>query len=441
MPLVLALLLTQAPASQATALAKARRWNELLVEFEAQRPSSLSKKDRATIAKAFTAACEATEGDDPSLAQATGERAVALEPTAAALACAGAAAVHNRQPAAAEELLRRGLTSFPKDGRFPLELARLFYMEQDDAQALALVARIGSKSPQFAEATELKAKLVRRGGMRADAAPAGDAAPRRGGGPALTGGGVTGLGYESSVDGEGRRVRQNAFFRFRYFSGQRDFGQRAEYEGQVQESLEEARRGARRVLGVSREGALDVILYSREEFSLHFGGTWAAMIAGFYGDNAIRMNDSATLSDKTQRTLVHEYVHAVVDELAGFQRGAVPIWLNEGLAEYVEHEYAGEDGPAPQYVDALASRAQAGKLPSLAAMRSGALIAQANPVLAYAYAHLAVRLMVQRSSVPAVLKFIEALGRGAPFEKTFEQIVGKELSAFDEELRQSLGKH
>src|SRR5207302_1218515 len=49
------------------------------------------------------------------------------------------------------------------------------------------------------------------------------------------------LAYETATDSEGRRVRQNAHFRFRYFNGQKDFGQRADYEGSVAQSLEEAK--------------------------------------------------------------------------------------------------------------------------------------------------------------------------------------------------------
>lgn len=449
MTLVL-LLLAATPASEASALAKARRWNELLLAFEARRPASLSAKDRVEVSRALTHACQATEGDEPSLAQAAGEKAVELEPTADALACAGAAAVHNRQPGAAEELLRKGLAAFPKDGRFPLELARLFYMEQDDAQATSMVAKVPRKSAQYAEAQELAAKLAKRsGGGRA--APAGvDWDAEDGAGPPpiasarpgakLKGAGITGLGYESSVDGEGRRVRQNSYFRFRYFSGQRDFGQRAEYEGEVQDALEEARRSAKRVLGLAREEPLEVILYSRAEFALHFGGGLARTVAGFYSENAIRMNDSAELTSETRATLVHEYVHAIIDERAGFTHGTVPMWLHEGLAEYVRSEATGEAGPSPKLRQALAVRAQAGTLPPLTALRSTALVAQANPVIAYAVATFAVQLMIKRSSVSAVLELIAALGRGAPLEKVFERTVGKDLASFDDELRDLLAK-
>src|SRR6185436_2190694 len=122
----------------------------------------------------------------------------------------------------------------------------------------------------------------------------GSAAGNAGHAPAQLAGGSS--SYESGVDEEGRRTRGNQYFRFRYFNGQRDFGQRADYEGRVQSALEEARQASNRLLGQARQSPTDVILYSKAEFVMHHGAQAARAIAGFYSENAIRMNDSAEIN-------------------------------------------------------------------------------------------------------------------------------------------------
>ena len=49
----------------------------------------------------------------------------------------------------------------------------------------------------------------------------------------------------------------------------------------------------------------DVILYSKSEFIMHHGAQAARSVAGFYSDNAIRMNDSAEINPHNQTVLVH----------------------------------------------------------------------------------------------------------------------------------------
>ncbi|WP_239578785.1 hypothetical protein [Archangium primigenium] len=141
----------------------------------------------------------------------------------------------------------------------------------------------------------------------------------------------------------------------KYFNNARDFSQRAEYEGRIVAALDEAHGHTRQVLGEAREAPVDVVLYTREEFRTHQGAALARTVAGLYSAGAIRINDAAELTRQTKATLVHEYVHAVVDDLVQAARGGqhVPVWLNEGLAEYVEWRYLGHDKPPVQMANRL----------------------------------------------------------------------------------------
>lgn len=457
--LALSLTLAAAPtAADAKRLAKTGSWEELYLAWAAVEPKGYGKKDAQAIGRALAQGCAALLGDDAVMAYGLGEKSAAFDPSADALYCLGLSARRTEQRASAEGAFRTGMKRFAKDGRFPLELGRLLADEGDSAGALAALARVPAKAKEATEAKALAERLhgaspAGGGGevatVASPTAPMDDDFPapaeptRRGAPPPRppSATSLSGLGYESSVDAEGRRVRQNAYFRFLYFNAKRDFGQRADYEGSVQAALEQARTAAKRLLGVAREQPVDVILYSRDEFRLHHGPQAAAAIAGFYSENAIRMNDSAEINQRNQVTLVHEYVHAVVDELLDFNGAALPTWMQEGIAEYVEWRYQGQDRPELPQARALGALARQKQLPSVADMSQGPLIGMSNPALAYALSGCAVKWMVQKVGMPEVIALIRDTGRGVPFKKAFEEHVGKDFTRLDEELQSDLSSY
>ena len=448
-PALLALALAAAPppAAKALDLVKAQGWEELYLGYAAASPDAYPPADRKKISGALTKGCAALEASDPVMAYSMGEKAAQLDPSADALLCVARVGPRADQRSAAQEALEQGTRLYPKDSRFPLALGKLLLSENDTRGAVTAFDRVGKKAKERPEADALRKKALAlasedqamrkaaAGDARAletaqDRAGAGQLPPgrpgRRGpggtdlgaGGPPHTGDSST---YESSEDGEGRRMRANKNFRFRYFNGKRDFGERAEYEGRVQAALEKAREETRRLLGQTRESATDVILYSREEFSLHHGERAAMAIAGFYSENAIRMNDSAEINPRNQATLVHEYTHAVVDELSGFNPRGVPIWMNEGLAEWVEWRHEGFDGAPPRLNKELQGIAKQGKIPRLKDMEVDALVNQSNPALRYAVSACAIHLLVRKKGVGEVLEMIKELGKGRPFDAVLEK--------------------
>lgn len=451
-------------AAQAEGFAARAEWEELYLAFAAAQPKAFKGKDSQRIARALQKGCDALLATDAVMAFSLGEKSVAFSSAPEAVVCTARAAIKTDQRTAADDTLRAGLKRHPKDGAISVELAKLRIEEKDGRGAVDVLRAIPKSSKAFDEAQTLlvtaealdreassaRAELVRREKPR----PAVEAVEP----PSSTaldevedeGEGLRGPGrrappklgesrtYESSVDEEGRRIRQNAYFRFRYFNAQRDFGQRADYEGRVQGALEEARVAARNVMGVARESALDVILYSKSEFTLHHGPWAAAAIAGFYSQSAIRMNDSAEINPRNQATLVHEYVHAVVDELCQFDTRGLPKWVNEGLAEFVEWEYVGRTRPEGRYDAYLRQLASQKRLPSLATMRDDPLIASSDPGLLYSYAALAMRSYVQRYGMADLVSLLRDVGRGKPFEQAFAQHTSSDLVRFEEAVRDEI---
>jgi tetratricopeptide (TPR) repeat protein len=450
--LLLALLLTAEPtAQQAKQLAASGTWEELYLQFSATDPSKASAPDRKVIGAALTKGCTALAASDAVMGYSLAERAVAYQETAEALLCLARTAAGVDQRGAAEEALKKGLAAYPKQGGFGLTLGKLLLEDKDAAGALAAFEKVPKKTPEYKEAQSL-AKLARAAQQEETAAkrqaqsvehaletgspmPVDAASP--GGAPRPT----ASLTYESSVGPGGVRTRSNSRFAFRYFNGERDFGQRADYEGQIAAALEEAYRFTKQTLGEARETQVDVILYTKEEFVMHHGAGMASMVAGFYSEGAIRVNDAARIDADNTATLVHEYVHAAIDDFAGNRGGRLPIWVNEGVAEWVEWRFRGWDGPHKVMAVQLKGDALQGKLPTLADMTKGTPLAgQHNAPLRYAMSAVAVKLLLGDGGPDNLLGLVRDVAKGGSFDKVFEERYSKTLPKFEEELRAELAR-
>jgi hypothetical protein len=258
--LVLASVLSAGPtAAQAEGFAAKAQWEELYLAFAATSPTSYPAKDQAKVGKALTKGCEALLPSDAVMAFSLGEKAVAFGSTPAAVVCTARAAIKTDQRSAADEALRIGLRRHPKDGELSLELGRLLFEEHDHGGAMAVLGQVPRTSKVFPQAQRLlqqavalareeaQARAVLSGGGKPAGSSGGAVQPPLPPDPTVEEGRAeddpvqvpsgrrpppstsASRSYESSVDEEGRRIRQNAYFRFRYFSAKRDFGQRADY--------------------------------------------------------------------------------------------------------------------------------------------------------------------------------------------------------------------
>lgn len=449
--LILAALLSSAPPTPADAqkLATERAWDELYLAWAAVDPKGYGAPARRTIAASLLKGCDTLAPSDALMAYSLGERAVLFEETAPGLLCLARTSLATDQRGGAEEALRRGLAHFPKDGHFGVALGQLLLEDRDPAGALAVLRQVPPRSPEAAQARQLiqraQGQESQQTGARAEAQAQArdverrfsgeDEAPRASAG----GGDTSGLAYESSLGEDGMRTRANSHFVVKYFNNARDFSQRAEYENRIVSALDEAQHHTRQVLGEARDSPVDVVLYTREEFRTHQGGVMARAAAGLYAAGAIRINDAAELTPETRATLVHEYVHAVVDELAGDSGGAqVPVWLNEGLAEYVEWRYLGADRPPLLMANRLRGAAQGGQLPSLQQLSGQALIQQRDPGLAYALSAMVVRELLGQGGPGTLLGLVREVGRGAAFEDVLQRRYGRSVPELERSVKDAL---
>jgi hypothetical protein len=456
-----------APAQKAKELAAQKAWEELYLAYSSGDGAGVPEAQRRTLSSALHKGCEALLAEDPVMAYSLGERAVVYEASAPALKCLAHAARKTDQRAAAEAALRQGMQRHPKDGAFGLELGKLLMEEQDAAGALAVLDLVPKRSREAAEAKRLmqqaRSQVTQEGSARTEAGrierklygPKAPPPPPEPGivesdsdtVPALAQNSQVGTGtrqvnltYQSGADPSGMRTRYNSRFHIRYHNNDRDFGQRAEYEGKIVDALDEAYHFTRRILGEGRETPLEVVIYTNAEFRATYGTTTARFVAGMYAANSMRINNGTELTQEVKSTIVHEYVHGAVTDFAGGtdEEQLIPIWLNEGLAEYVQWRYMDMDGPDKKMVHRLNSAIRDGKMPRLRSLATGRLVSHRDPALAYAVSAIAVSELLKQGGPRLLLTLIKDLGRGVTIDAGLIDHYGKTLEDLDKDIRNAL---
>ncbi|MBK7975914.1 MAG: hypothetical protein IPK07_22475 [Deltaproteobacteria bacterium] len=214
--------------------------------------------------------------------------------------------------------------------------------------------------------------------------------------------------------GEGFASSQTAHFDFRWAEETRENRSHGDNQEAVEEYLEDAYREVGQWLGAYPSRRIPVVFYARGDFKNRFpGASWAW---GFWDGSAIRINSTLKSAQVIRDELYHEYAHVLVSELTG--RSRPPAWLNEGLAELVEHRaqfgLARALDPPSTLVRNVAAQTKAG----LHGPLSGPFFAGGGCGTrrrAYARAYLAVVYLQDEKGMDGVLRIFRELGRGKSF--------------------------
>ncbi|RMG14018.1 MAG: hypothetical protein D6729_14215 [Deltaproteobacteria bacterium] len=449
-------------------VAEARRWlqdgevDRIYLAFASVKPGAHPDGDLEVAKLLVDSAKAALAKEDAALAYGLAEIARRLRPRSVpAVLVYARAAEALEQYGSAASALDAALAAHPAHGGLHYQRARLAEAEGDLEVALhhfeavppshprAAAARGGARRVRAALAA--RARELRKLGLleqrlearpqRAAEGPRGELSPERG--EALAGGYRTAsglhLGPQEEAPLEGLASRRSEHFRVTYRSGGRGWDARAAYEEKVLGIFEDAYRQVGRLLGVFPKRVIDVVLYTKEEFEFHFGGQFAGGALGFY-EGKIRMNRSeAVHSDQFLATAVHEYTHALVDDLAQGHSSRIPTWVNEGLAEWVEWEVA-RGGERELKARALlrGPRRRGAKLPLSELDRPFGAFARPTP--AYQKARAAVAALVGTGGgLRRLMDVIEATGRGADFDARMREAFGEDwLEETEREANRSL---
>ncbi len=198
---------------------------------------------------------------------------------------------------------------------------------------------------------------------------------------------------------------------------------------EVMQLLESAYTVVGDALGHYPRERVQVILYTKEQFR---AATEAKSWVGGLYDGKIRLPVRGLRGTEVQlkRTILHEYVHVVVRDLAP----RCPIWLNEGLAQLLE-------GRSVVSSDRKAMAAEsAGRLLEMKALRRpfSTIKKSEEAELAYAQSHSMVAWLSRNRGAGSFGDFLRAMKSGKTpdkaFEHAFRNTPGEVLSHWREEI-------
>jgi tetratricopeptide (TPR) repeat protein len=342
--------------------------------------------------------------------------AQALSVDAVKLAEAGAKALDERRFADALTSFTTAAKLAPRNAEIAFGVGVSAYMLGQNAEAERQLLRTLQLNPRLTDASVLLGELQYRSGRIGDAVATYEAALKSA--PADTRLTQKIAAWSAEAKTESR------------FAETRGVHFRVLFEGPVDQAL--ARRAVDILeasylkigdaLGFYPAESVDVVLYTSQQFrDITRGPAWAS---GVY-DGRIRVPVKGALDQvgDLERVLTHEYVHAIVANLAG--RG-VPAWVNEGLAVVLE------PGGLASAERVIASGRSRPPLRQLHTGFSGMPDAQAQ--LAYAQSAVAARAMLDLRGPSAVVMLLRDLGAGAQFASAFHQRIGVRYEEFEDTI-------
>jgi hypothetical protein len=204
--------------------------------------------------------------------------------------------------------------------------------------------------------------------------------------------------------GERRLIyRDSSHFQVKF-----DGGEDYEIWGRVLEILEDAYRDIGQQLGYYPAKPIVVVLITKETF--HGASKGPAWSDGLFDPFAgrIKIPTQGALTDQAwlTRVLRHEYVHALLHDRVGGRVGAIPTWLNEGLAM----QLAG-DAP-PDISDFARGDVQLVPLTFLEGPWGG--FSQKLATVAYLEGNSATVYLIDRFSMEKVRELLTVLAAGQP---------------------------
>jgi len=140
-------------------------------------------------------------------------------------------------------------------------------------------------------------------------------------------------------------------------------------------------------------------------------------------------------------TVSHEFVHYLVTQKG---RNTVPIWLQEGLAKFLETRWRGPPGMAVDEMSLtlLQDAARKNTLIPFAKMHPSIamLPTQEQAALAFAEVEAVVRLLYQRKGQAALTELVSAMASGMSDEQAVAQAYGKSFAQFQADWRADILK-
>ena len=209
-------------------------------------------------------------------------------------------------------------------------------------------------------------------------------------------------------------------------------GSRA-FEIAVLGALESAHERVRDGIGVDPRVRVQVYVYDPGVFDASYSARFGFRAAGFW-DGAIHVRGGTQVDARMVGTLVHEYTHAALAQLAPV--GVWPAWLNEGLAELFEREALGQTQPSARELAELQAAAASGSWLPLASLSgpSFASLDESSARLAYLESYACVEQMLHRYGRDRVERLVEELAKTRLLERALQRALRVDLAELEQQL-------
>ncbi|MCK5533593.1 tetratricopeptide repeat protein [bacterium] len=175
------------------------------------------------------------------------------------------------------------------------------------------------------------------------------------------------------------------------------------------------------------EAPITVIIYTSKQFERLINKLdW---VLGMYdGKIRVKKNDLVKSDELLERVLYHEYTHALIHKIT---KGNIPIWLNEGIAQFEEPR----KDKIPLEEEWLKDKLR--RKESIPVFKLENIFIKRNDInklkVAYLESKLFVCYLVDRYGFHCFNKLLGRLGKGEKFNKSLKKSFYKDLKTLEKE--------
>jgi hypothetical protein len=190
----------------------------------------------------------------------------------------------------------------------------------------------------------------------------------------------------------------------------------------LNKTLNEAMTAVTRVVGVPLKAPIEAKVYAARSYERAFGAASAGRWWAHYSEGKVHINGGLPINAAFKGLLVHELTHAVLD--SQHHGGAFPVWLNEGLAEYLQREALGRTEIDPVQRVLLKDALRKNEIGALSTLR------QPLETNAYLASFAAVSLLMESHGRVNVLELYRSIATGTKPEDAWKKL-GADPDAFN----------